>query len=108
MIRYVIKFTNFTSGSMAGRDDGYPYTDQRTFDDMESFLKGLKTINRIESYYAEEVSIIPKEKLDKEIASFEHHQAMVKAYRERKDKEARLEQLRKETELLEKELGRDK
>lgn len=97
MKKYLKSFTAITSGTMAGRDDGYPYTDYQVYNSIEEVAKyhGKK---RDEKYY--EIDAVNEEEFHKEIEK-------TKEKIEKKKQEAEREAKMKEFERLKQELGEE-
>lgn len=97
MRQYLKTYTEITSGTMAGRDDGYPYTELRLLKDMNEVAKYHGT-KRDEKYFVVE-AVNEKE--------FETELQIAKEQIEEEKKEAELAKKRKVLAELKAELGED-
>lgn len=97
MTKYLKSYSSITSGTMAGRDDGYAYTAYQVFDDIESVAKSHGK-NKEEQYF--EIHAVNQDEFQKEIQ-------LAKERIESRKKEAERAKKMKELQKLKDELGED-
>lgn len=93
MKKYLKSYTAITSGTMAGRDDGYPYTVYQVYNDIEEVAKYHGT-KREEQYF--EIHAVNEEEFAKEIKQAKERIEEKKKEKERAKKLKQLEQLKAE------------
>jgi hypothetical protein len=91
--KFLKTYTAITTGSMAGRDDGYPYTALQLLNDMDSVAKSHGT-EKDERYY--EVHAVNEVEFEKELQLTKERIKEVEKEKERAKKQAQLEKLKKE------------
>jgi hypothetical protein len=91
--KYLKSFTAITSGTMAGRDDGYPYTDYHVYNSIEDVAKYHGT-RRDEQYF--EIHAVNEEEFEKEIQLTKERIQEKKNEEERAKKVKQLEELKVE------------
>lgn len=90
---YLKSFTAITSGTMAGREDGYPYTDYHVYNNIEEVAKYHGT-RRDEKYY--EIHAVNEEEFQKEIQQAKEQIEAKKQAEERAKKMKELKKLKEE------------
>lgn len=95
MQKYLKSYTAITSGTMAGRDDGYPYTAHQVYNNIEEVAKYHGT-KRDEQYF--EIHAVNEEAFQKEVQ-------LAKERIETKKKEEERDKKLKELAKLKAELG---
>ncbi|PLS19533.1 hypothetical protein CVD28_03705 [Bacillus sp. M6-12] len=93
MRKYLKSYTAITSGTMAGRDDGYPYTAYQVYNDIEEVAKFHGT-RRDEQYF--EIHAVNEEEFQKEIQLAKERIEAKKQEEERAKKQKQLEKLKAE------------
>jgi hypothetical protein len=92
-MKYLKTYTTYTTGTLGGRDDGYPYTAKQTFDNMEELAKAHGT-KRDEKYFI--IKEVEQEAFLEEIYKIKEEIAKKKEEEERERKMKQLRQLQKE------------